>query len=118
MTATDGVRADDARVLKIAKLNDDLRARRSTGRLFVTPGVIRHTRGNADTLLAAIAAFDIFTADNDPYGEHDFGSIDWEGERVFWKVDYYDTELNRGSPNPADPAATTRVLTIMLASEY
>lgn len=118
MTATDGVRVADARVSKIAKLNDDLRTRQLTGRLFVTAGVICHTRNNPDALLAAVAAFDTFTTDNDPYGEHDFGSIEWAGERVFWKIDYYDAELSGGSPDPADPAVTTRVLTIMLASEY
>jgi len=31
---------------------------------------------------------------------------------------YYDKELQYGSENPADPAVTTRILTLMLASEY
>jgi len=52
------------------------------------------------------------------HGEHDFGSFDYCGERIFWKIDYYDRECRYGSENPADPEQTTRVLTIMLAKEY
>ncbi len=70
------------------------------------------------TILQAVAKFDSFDEDNDPYGEHDFGALEVEGERLFWKVDYFDRSLAAGSPDPADPLVTTRVLTIMLAEEY
>ncbi len=70
-----------------------------------------------------VAAFDTFTKDNDPHGEHDFGSFDHDRNRIFWKIDYYDrasfgTGHDTGSEDPSDPAKTLRVLTIMLASEY
>ncbi|MBW8911009.1 MAG: DUF3768 domain-containing protein [Sphingomonas sp.] len=55
-----------------------------------------------------------FGADVDPYGEHDFGSFSLFDQRFFWKIDYYDRSLSAGSPDPADAAATCRVLTIML----
>ena len=65
-----------------------------------------------------VQSFADFNADNDPHGEHDFGSFEVAGEKFFWKIDYYDSEMMFGSDDPADPEATTRVLTIMFAEEY
>ena len=66
----------------------------------------------------AVRTFDDFSEGNDPWGEHDFGAVEIEGEKVFWKIDCYDPTLTMGSENPANEAVTHRVLTIMLASEY
>lgn len=85
-----------------------------------------HTRGVEALGLEAVLhiwsfvrGFDGFNEDNDPYGEHDFGSfIHPFGGKVFWKIDYYDPDLKYGSEDPADPSKTKRVLTVMLASEY
>lgn len=38
--------------------------------------------------------------------------------RLFWKIDLYDEQLVYGSPAPANPAVTRRVLTIMFPSDY
>jgi hypothetical protein len=65
-----------------------------------------------------IAEYCEFSEDNDPYLEHDFGSIVFLKTTIFWKIDYYDKALTGGSPAPCDSNLTTRVLTIMLASEY
>ena len=51
-------------------------------------------------------------------GEHDFGCIDAEDERVFFKIDYLAPGSSLHSDDPADAAKTDRVMTIMLASEY
>ncbi len=48
----------------------------------------------------------------------DFGALQIDGERILFKIDYYDRSLTGHSPDPADPSYTTRVLTIMLAEEY
>jgi Protein of unknown function (DUF3768) len=50
-----------------------------------------------------------------PHGEHDFGSVTHDGQNLFWKID---TACEFGSEDPADPALTTHVLTIMLAENY
>ncbi|MEA3043137.1 MAG: hypothetical protein QOH47_975 [Sphingomonadales bacterium] len=68
--------------------------------------------------IGAVQRTDSFDADNDPHGEHDFGSVTVADERIFWKIDYYDLRLRYGSDDPANPEITRRVITIMLASEY
>ena len=69
-------------------------------------------------VIRKVATFSAFTRDNDPHGEHDFGSFELAGRKFFFKLDYYDAAMELGSEDPADPQKTTRVLTIMLASEY
>lgn len=70
------------------------------------------------SVVAEVKSFTAFTPDNDPHGEHDFGSFDHGEEKFFWKIDYYNDLMDGGSKDPADPAKTVRVLTIMLAEEY
>ena len=69
-------------------------------------------------ILAEVQRYDQFTPDNDPYGEHDFGSFHWGEVQVFWKLDYYDLDFAMHSPDPAEETLTARVLTVMLAEEY
>jgi hypothetical protein len=102
----------------LALLNDAFRRDPSGGQLFVTAGVIALGDAALPSILELVRAFDTFTLHSDPFSEHDFGSFEWGGERLFWKIDYYDRSLHFGSPDPLDPAVTTRVLTVMLASEY
>ena len=88
------------------------------GTVVTTSGVSDRGRGFVtDAILAA--AFDTnFSEDNDPYGERDFGTITVQGERLYWKIDYYDADREYGSDDPSDPAKTHRVLTILFPSEY
>ena len=103
---------------RIAELNDRLRCQAQGGQLAITAGIIALGNHAVHAVLEAVRSFDQFTSDNDPYGEHDFGVLTVAGHRVFWKIDYYDRAMQFGSPDPADPELTTRVLTIMLAEEY
>ena len=99
-------------------LNDRLRQHGIGGTTLVTPRVRALGYDAISAILAAVTGFSAFDADNDPYGEHDFGSVQVQGHAVFYKIDYYDRSLSGHSPDPADPTVTTRVLTIMLAEEY
>lgn len=102
----------------IARLNDELRHTFAGGKVMMTAGINALSDDAKATILLAVRSFSDFTEDNDPHKEHDFGSFEVDGDKCFWKIDYYDKSLTGGSENPADPAITTRVLTIMLASEY
>ena len=84
----------------------------------MTVGVIALGAKRQMAILTAIAAFDAFDPDNDPYGEHDFGALTVEGTRILFKIAYLDRGLTGHSPDPAEPTVTARVLTVMLAEEY
>jgi hypothetical protein len=103
---------------RVRALNDILRRTLSGGTLVLTAGIIALGRERQQLILDAIAAFDRFEPDDDPYGEHDFGALEAAGERVFWKVDYYDRSGRYASSDPADASITRRLLTVMLAGEY
>ena len=89
------------------------------GQIVMTRGIAALETNPPDAIAILVKTFDEFTEDNDPHGEHDFGAFEHDGQRIFWKIDYYaDERCEFGSEDPADPALTYRVLTIMLAEEY
>ncbi len=101
---------------KMRELNDTARQAFTGCRVMITRGVA--ALDCVDAVMAAVRSFSTFDADNDPYGEHDFGSFAVAGERLFWKFDYYDTDMQMASLDPSDDTVTVRVLSIMLADEY
>ncbi len=103
---------------RIRALNDALRQHHRGGTIVITQGVQALGAETIQAIVEAVAAFNEFDGGNDPYGEHDFGSLEVHGRTVFFKIDYYDRELTWHSPDPSDPAVTRRVMTIMLAEEY
>ena len=103
----------------IAALNDELRTTLVRGgKTLLTNGVASLGAAHINRITQAVRAFSDFTGDNDPHNEHDFGAVDVDGDRFFWKIDYYDNRFEGGSENPADPTCTQRVMTIMFAHEY
>ena len=98
---------------KIAELNDE--HRRSMQGCTVTKGIVAMGSA-ANEVFVGVRDYVAFTEDNDPYGEHDFGSLKVAGEKIFWKIDYYEENLEKWC-DPLSPDCN-RVLTIMRADEY
>ncbi len=104
---------------RIRELNDRFRTKgQGRGSIMLTRGIQELGGEFAVSVMSAVRSFDDFSDDNDPWGEHDFGAFTHDGQKIFWKLDYYDPSLTAGSENPANEGLTHRVLTIMLASEY
>ena len=103
---------------RIRELNDTFRRTLCGGKALFSAGVSAVGILFAHEALMKIRAFSDFNSNNDPYGERDFGSFTLHGEKLFWKIDYYDLACRYGAEDPADPTQTCRVLTIMLAAEY
>lgn len=110
--------ATPPRMERIARLNDKLRQRGEGGTLMVTAGVRSLNDFDPIALAKALANYAAFDRENDPHGERDFGDISLFGVELFWKIDYFDLERKFGSEDPSDIAVTSRVLTVMLVSEY
>jgi Protein of unknown function (DUF3768) len=80
----------------------------------LAPKAIEHR----EDLLAMVRSFNDFNEENDPYGEHDFGAVEFEDKKYFWKIDYFaDSSYEYGTEDPGSPS-TRRVLTVMHSSEY
>ncbi|MBO6541620.1 MAG: DUF3768 domain-containing protein [Alphaproteobacteria bacterium] len=106
---------------QIRTLNDTFRQTLNNhlGLLVITSGVTALGSTAVATLVQSLRQFSDFTPDNDPYGEHDFGTLKLGAQRIFWKIDYYsDATCTWGSEAPHDPEQSYRVLTLMLAEEY
>ena len=69
-----------------------------------------------EELLYKVRSFDKFTFKDDPYGWHDLGRLEWKGQSVLWKIDYWDAELQHFVDPLSDDCK--RIITVMLASEY
>jgi len=100
------------KIIMISMVNDKFR--KSGFGVTLTCGV--QSVQDLPGLLDTIREYDDFTEDNDPYGEHDFGKLNWHGDKVFWKIDYYNETFDAWE----DPltAKCRRVMTVMLADEY
>ena len=108
----------NTKTARIQQLNDEFRQRLTGGIAVMTPGVAALGPTAVERIVKTVQVFDDFCHDNDPWQEHDFGAFDAEGEKIFFKIDYFDKGLRAHSPDPSDPVVTERVITLMLADEY
>lgn len=102
----------------IATLNDNFRKSFIGGQVLLTAGIAAMSSEDKANIVSMVQNFNDFTEDNNVYGERDFGSFDYKGEKILWKIDYYDLNHKYMSEDPSNPDITNRVLTIMLAEEY
>ena len=115
--------SDITKTRRIRDLNDLFRrgtieVSQALGRKYMTSGITGLGLPTCIEIGKKVMQFDDFSEDNNPFEEHDFGSFKHDGHTIFWKIDYYTPDLKHGSPDPSDPGVTSRVLTVMLASEY
>ncbi|OLA79933.1 MAG: hypothetical protein BHW57_05215 [Azospirillum sp. 47_25] len=102
----------------IKTLNDNFRKSFNGGKVLLTTSINAKSQNEIAEILNQVRYFNNFTKANDPYNEHDFGSFNYKGEKIYWKIDYYDKSYQFYSEDPSNPDITNRVMTVMLASEY
>lgn len=111
----------------IAKQNDAFRTSLTaslkapgvpSGKLVMTAGIAARSDEFRAALIEALIDFDAFDSDSDPYGLHEMGVLEIEGERAWFKFDLYDVNYEYGAETPTDPERTRRVLTLLFPSEY
>jgi hypothetical protein len=103
---------------RIRELNDHVRQTFTGGAIMVTASFEALSAETKARALEQVRKFNKFDSDNDPHHEHDMAFFEVDGERMFFKLDYYALDMRHGSDDPADPAKTQRVLTIGLAADY
>lgn len=82
------------------------------GELCLSQMVSRLSEEKRHELLKKVSDFSDFNEDNDPYKEHDFGAVEQDGERYFFKFEYLSQDNNHFSQ------VGKRRLHVMKASEY
>ena len=117
----------DAKI--VADHNDQFRRRKCLGAKTTVQLqgliVMTHALAAMDPLFVhqariTIGRLHVFEADNDPDGFHDFGSVEIDGQKVWFKVDMYETGSGKryGAERPDNPVMTERVMTLMLPSDW
>jgi hypothetical protein len=93
--------------------------------VFFAPGVLALYESNQELFYKVIQEVitfpdEKFTEDNDPHQEHDMTFFEVDGERYFFKIDYYDTsyQYHCGTENMLNDELCCRVLTVAHASDY
>ncbi len=104
--------------MDIMTLNDNFRKSLLGGKVMLTRGIYSKGQAVINEILNSVKTFNNFNSKNDPYNEHDYGSFEYDGEKIMWKIDYYDRDLRYYSNDPTDITKTIRVMTVMLAEEY
>jgi hypothetical protein len=105
----------DSKTARIRALNDELRQNFAGGAAVMTPGIAALGAEAVARIVKTIGVFDDF-CHNDPHEEHDFGAFDADGQRVFFKIDYFDEspvadDAGRGCGDACIPGFMSRCFT-------
>jgi hypothetical protein len=81
--------------MTIQQLNGAFRTSLSAdlGRVVMTNGIASSDAETIALILEAVRTYDQFDEGIDQYGEHDMGRFALSGEDYYWKIDYYDRNL-------------------------
>ena len=71
---------------KVRDLNDAFRRTFVGGAVVITSGIEAMAADQRQSILAKVRAFEAFTADNDPHGEHDFGAVEESDIHCFFST--------------------------------
>src|SRR5438094_504957 len=109
---------EQSKTLKIRALDNHARITFTGASIMLTSAVAELDPELKAKVLEAVRTINEFDEDNDPHNEADMAFFEVDGEKYFFKFDYYDPTMKYGSDDPSNPAVTRRVLTIGLASDY
>jgi hypothetical protein len=104
---------------EIRRLNDCFRKNpQLLGKIVMTRNVADMGPVFLVKCLYTLKVYDAFTKDNDPYGEHDMCTFEVDGQKVWFKIEYFNHDMTAGSEDPANPAVTVRLGTLLFPEDY
>ncbi len=101
---------------KSFELNDHFRKTLEGGYVFFTPTLFSKSDEERVEILNLVRHYEDFNQKNDPYKNHTFGSFDFKGELIAWKIIYFDKSFKTYPKKTTKK--TLRFLFIMNALEY
>jgi hypothetical protein len=106
------------RVAEIRRLNEQFRTTFRGGQILLTASIAALPSADKAAGLQAVADFKAFNEENDPHQERDYGAFDLSGREWWFKIDYFNLNMDAASEDPADPAKTKRIMTVGLAMDW
>lgn len=77
--------------MDIMTLNDNFRKSLLGGKVMLTRGIYSREQAFINDILQAVRTFNDFNKSNDPYNEHDYGSFEYDGEKIMCMIGIYNT---------------------------
>ena len=104
------------------ELNDRLRVHgdQSIGKIVVHRHITALSGQEMMDIMKAVRTYNDWCEEKDPYGEHDYGSFEMNGETYIWKIEYYDPSYTYGVYESVrnNTKECKRLLTILPADQY